>query len=225
MTNQYKLTFSHSSLKDFAQCPLAYYHKRILKDVTSVQGEAAIFGVEAHKHFEMRVKENTPLPEHYADYESVLFDKITDKKLEAERQFCFNEKLESVDWFAPDAWLRGVIDLVVWLDEETVWIVDFKTGKRRPEFDQLEAFAAFMMHCHPNIKTIRASYLWINVRPPAIDTETYTRDQLQGLWAAIMTKIRRVYKAAEHDVWPARPSGLCGWCDFNKQQGCDYARR
>ena len=221
----HKLSFSHTSLKDFANCPLAYYHKRVLKDVVFQQTDAAVFGVEAHKHFELRVTENKPLPDHYADYEPVLFDKIKGYKLEAEKQYCFNEKLEQVEWYAPDAWLRGVVDLVVWLDEETVWIVDFKTGKRRPEFDQLELFAAFIMHTNPQVKNVRASYLWINVKPPAIDTETYTREQLQGIWASVMTKIRRVYKASEHDVWPARPSGLCGWCDFKKQHGCEYSRR
>lgn len=220
-----KLSFSHTALKDFENCPLAFHHKRVLRDVSFVQTEAAVFGVEAHKHFELRVTEGKPLPANYSDYESVLFDKIGGYKLEAERQYCLNDKLEETEWYAKDAWIRGVIDLLVWLDDETVWVVDFKTGKRRPDFGQLELFAAFVMHTNPKVKTVRASYLWINVKPPAIDTEIYTRDQLNGIWASVMTKIRRVYKAAEHDVWPARPSGLCSWCDVKKQLGCAHSRR
>jgi len=42
------------------------------------------------------------------------------------------------------------------------------------------------------------------------------------VWAEVMKRIQRIRDAAEHDNWPARPSGLCRFCPC--QRDCDYAR-
>lgn len=216
-----KLSFSHTALKDFDNCPLAFYHKRIAKDVAFVQGDAARWGEEIHKHFENRIKDGTPLPAAVSSFESML-SHFDGKRHEVELKMCVNEKLEPVDWSAPDAWIRGIADAMVWLDEESVWIGDWKSGKRRPDFGQLKLFSLLTWQHYPNIKKCVTSFIWI--KDKMIDTETYHRDNANVLWAEVMPKIRRVYKANEIGKWPAKPSGLCGWCDVKKQLGCIYAR-
>lgn len=216
-----KLSFSYTALRDFENCPLAFKHKRILKDVSFVQGDAAKWGEEVHKHFENRVRDNTPLPFTLTSYEPML-SQFDGKRHECELKMCINEELKPVDWFADEAWIRGIADVMVWLDDKTVWIGDYKTGKRRPDFGQLELFSLLTWQHYPEIETCKTSFIWIQDKK--IDTETFNRADANKMWEKVMTKIRRVYKADETDTWPAKPSGLCGWCDVKKQLGCQYAR-
>lgn len=216
-----KLSFSHTALKDFANCPLAFQHKRVLKDVAFVQGPEAKWGEEVHKHFENRVKHQTPLPFTLSQFEPIL-SQFDGKRCEVELQMAVNDKLQPVEWFADDAWIRGIADVMVWLDDKTLWIGDYKTGKRRPDFDQLQLFSLLVWQHYPEIETCKTSFIWI--KDKKIDTETYQRADANQMWEKVMTKIRRVYKAHEVGVWPANPTGLCGWCDVKKQLGCQYAR-
>ena len=215
------LSFSHTALKDFINCPKAFHHKRILKDVTFVQGEAARWGEEVHKHFENRIKEGTALPFTLEAYEATLAQ-FDGKKTQCELQMAVNEKLEPCEWFASDAWLRGIADVMVWLDDKTVWIGDWKTGKRRPDFDQLKLFSLLTWQHYPEIEKCVTTFIW--VKDKALDTETFERKDANKMWEEVMTRIRRVYKAHEAGNWPAKSSGLCGWCDVKKQIGCTYAR-
>ncbi len=215
------LSFSHTALKDFDNCPKAFQHKRILKDVAFVQGPEAKWGEEVHKHFEDRIRDKTPLPFTLESYEPLL-STFDGKKTEVELQMCVNEQLKPTDWFAPDAWLRGIADVMVWLDDSTVWIGDWKTGKRRPDFGQLELFSLLTWQHYPEIQTCKTSFIW--TKDKAMDTEVFERANSNAMWEKVVSRIRRVYKAKEADNWPAKPSGLCGWCDVKKQLGCQYAR-
>ena len=216
-----EMSFSHTALKDFGNCPLSFYHKRILKDVAFIQGAEAKYGEEVHKHFENRIKLGTPLPLSLEAFNPILahFD---GKRHEVELQMAINDKLEPTEWYAKDAWIRGIADVMVWLDDTTVWIGDWKTGKRRPDFDQLELFSLLVWQHYPEIQTCKTSFVW--TKDKKIDTETFTRANANKMWENVMSRIRRVYKAQESNNWPAKPSGLCGWCDVKKQLGCVYAR-
>jgi hypothetical protein len=216
-----KLSFSHTALKDFENCPLAFQHKRILKDVVFVQGPEAKWGEEVHKHFEDRIKLQTPLPFTLSSFEPMLAQ-FDGKKHEVELQMAINEQMRPVEWTAPDAWIRGIADVMVWIAPNRVWIGDWKTGKRRPDFDQLKLFSLLTFQHYPDVEICDTSFIW--VKDKKIDSESFKREDANRLWEGVMAKIRRVYKAAEADNWPAKPSGLCGWCDVKKQKGCSYAR-
>lgn len=216
-----KLAFSHSSLKDFDNCPLAFYHKRVAKDVAFVQTEAARWGEEVHKHFENRVKLRTPLPHTLSAFEPTLalFD---GKESEVELKMAINDKMQPTEWMADDVWIRGIADVMVRLSKPKVWIGDYKTGKRRPDFGQLKLFSLLVWQHHPEVEECTTSYIW--TQDKRMDTEVFHRKDANKMWEEVISKIRRVYKSNDSGNWPAKPSGLCGWCDVKKQLGCVYAR-
>lgn len=217
----HKLSFSHTALKDFANCPLAFYHKRILKDVAFVQSDSARWGEEVHKHFENRVKGEAELPFTLAAFEPVL-SKFDGKEVKTEFMLCVNESLQPTDWFADDAWIRCIVDVGVWLSPTEVWLGDYKTGKRRPDFDQLKLSSLLLWQHYPEIQKCTTSFLW--TQDKKLDTEVFHRSDANKLWEEVISKIRRIYKARDSEQWPARPSGLCNYCDVRKQKGCTYAR-
>lgn len=84
------------------------------------------------------------------------------------------------------------------------------TGKRRPDFSQLELFALQTFVHFPKVQTVHSKFLWI--KEGKSDSEVYTRDKMPILWEKLLTRIKRIEKAAETNTWPAKPSGLCPWC-------------
>ncbi|HSJ72177.1 MAG TPA: PD-(D/E)XK nuclease family protein [Acidimicrobiia bacterium] len=138
--------------------------------------------------------------------------------------------------------IRGILDRMERITEtnldgserELLVITDYKTGKAPPEQYAHKAFFALKIYAllirvTRGITPDRVRLLYLN------GPTEYTMDindaqldamerQLQALWKAIQ-------KAIDTDVWPARTSALCDWCDFkdtlcpawNRGEGLDSA--
>ena len=52
-----------------------------------------------------------------------------------------------------DVWVRGVIDIGV-IGSDTAYLLDWKTGKHRPDSDQLKLFAALAFAIYPWISNV-----------------------------------------------------------------------
>lgn len=217
-----KLSHSFSSLKLFENCPLRYYYQRVAKTVKDLGGEASIYGDRIHKALEVRLKSNDDLPQDAAIYEPLVKSIEVIAKpgsLHLEQQLALTENFQPTEWFAKDAWLRSILDVLI-LRGDTAYIYDWKTGKRRPDFTQLEMFALQAFIHYPDIKTVKTSFIWL--KDNALDSRAFTRDQTDKLWEPLLARIRRIEHAAETDNWPARPSGLCKFCSAKHM--CDYAQ-
>lgn len=214
------LSHSFSSLKMFENCAYRYYHQRIRKTVVDTGGEASQYGERIHKSLEDRLKAQTPLPEEIAKLEPVVakLEKATSaNETHYEKELTINSDLQPTGWWANDAWLRSKLDVLILRDDDAV-VIDWKTGKRRPDFTQLEMFALQVFTHYPYIDKVSTSFVWL--KDPALDKETYTRDQTPKMWENLLTRTQRVEQAVKNDTWPAKPSGLCNYCpckDF-----CEY---
>ena len=89
-------------------------------------------------------------------------------------------------------------------------VLDWKTGKRRPDFSQLELFSLQVFTHRPEIERVSTKFIWL--KEGKADGEVYNRSQMPNLWTKLLTRIRRIEQAAEVNVWPAKPSGLCPYC-------------
>ena len=216
-----RLSHSYSAIKLYENCPLRYYRQRVLKDVVDDGGEASKYGERVHEFLEHRLKANTELPQDIAHYEVLCttVEKIANGgELLIEKELVLTEELKPTGWWEPDAWLRSKLDILV-LRGDTAYVMDWKTGKRNPDFFQMQMFACQVFKHFPQVQRCKTSLVWL--KHLQMDTEEYTRDQSNAMWAEIMKKIRRIYDSAEHDVWPAKPSGLCRFCPA--RHDCEYA--
>lgn len=207
-----KLTHSFSAIKMFENCPLQYYEVRIAKSVVNVGGEATKWGERVHKHLEDRLKEGTELPPESQSSEAICqaLEKLSaGGELLVEQEATLNESLQPTEWWGKAAWLRSKLDVLV-IKGPWAAVFDWKTGKRRPDFSQLELFALQTFVHFPKVQTVHSKFLWI--KDGKSDSEVYTRDQMPILWEKLLTRIKRIEKAAETNTWPAKPSGLCPWC-------------
>ena len=217
-----KLAHSYSALKQYDTCPKRYYHQRITKEVKDSVGEATLYGERVHKHLEDYLKTGAALPDDSVKLQPLCDTFRTsagDGGFFVEQEYTLNKDLQETGWWDADAWLRFKLDVLVVRDNGTAIVADWKTGKRRPDFDQLEMFALAVFSFWPAVNKVTSVFVW--TKENAMDKETYKREHIDDMWTRLLTRINRVEKSLETDVWPAKPSGLCRYCpckDF-----CEFA--
>lgn len=217
-----RLAHSYSSIKLYENCPYRYFRQRITKDVVDEGGEASKYGERIHQYLEMRLKENAQLPQEVAHYEGLCqsVEKIaTNGELHIEKELVLSDNLTPTGWWDDDAWLRSKLDILVTNGHDAV-VMDWKTGKRNPDFFQMQIFAAQVFKHFPDVVRVKTSLVWLKTME--MDTEQYNRVDINAVWAEVMKRIQRIHSSLEYDNWPARPSGLCRFCPA--RHDCDSAR-
>ena len=218
------ITHSFSALKMYENCPRRYMHQRINKEVQDEGSDASKYGERIHEALELRLRDQSPLTDETKKYESLcaaIEQESEDGELFVEQKMTLNKNLTPTEWFAPDAWFRSVLDvLMIHENQKKAFVLDWKTGKRRPDFTQMEIFALQVFKHYPKVDSVTSALVWLG--DYKMDTQVYKREQSNEMWAKIMARINRIYESLEHDTWPPKPSGLCPWCPA--KHICDYAK-
>lgn len=208
--------WSFSSLTSFETCPKRYYHLKCVKDVTEVPNEATTWGTTVHKHLEDRVALGTPLPQAIAGYESFVA-KIAahpGEKL-VEQQMAITADFKPTGWTSETAWCRGIVDVGL-LTGKRALLLDWKTGKRKPDSSQLQLFAGLAFVHFPNVEVVATAFVWL--KEGKTDKASFKRQDAPVIWQEFVPRVRRMERAYEENKFPPKPSGLCGkWCPVPKR--------
>lgn len=219
-----QLSHSYSSLKMYENCPKRYYHQRITKEVSDSGSEATRYGERVHKALEERLLDDNVLSQETIQYEA-LCNSIAKMKehpdfseLLLEEKLTVTEDFTPTGWWSDDAWLRSILDVLVLFKDKAI-VMDWKTGKRRPDFTQLEMFALQVFSHFPHINRVTTSFVWL--KDMKQDKRSYCRELSFEMQVDLNGRIDRINKSLENDDFPAKPSGLCRWCPC--YEWCDYA--
>jgi hypothetical protein len=214
-----KFAWSYSALTGYETCPKQHYHLKVAKDVREAPSKAMLEGQKVHAAFEQRVRDKKPLPGNLSQHEPLCkrFDK-TSGSVSVELKLALNQSLEPTEFFARDAWLRGVLDVMV-TKGKVAKVFDYKTGKRKPDSEQLKLFAAIVFAAYDHIEIVDTSFLWLNTRE--VDSARFQRDPDENIiWREFEPRVQSMSDAYDSGHFPARPSGLCrGWCPVKT---CDH---
>ena len=134
-----------------------------------------------------------------------------------ELKMAANDKWEAVDWKAPDAYFRGIIDVHYEADEgKTVNIEDFKTGQVYPEHPkQMEDYVALVASHYPDAEKYVTRLIYVDqgvVTPPKV-TEAARIKPIRILLDG------RIALAEDDTIFPVKPGKQCGWCDYSRRYG------
>lgn len=216
-----QIAWSYSSLTAFESCAKRYYHLKVAKDVKDEKGAAALWGSQVHKHLEDRVALGTPLPQSLERFEPIT-KRIADapgQKL-VELQLAVTSSFQPTEWFAKDAWCRGIIDVGVLTGTQAV-LWDWKTGRRKPESDQLKLFAGLAFAHYPKLMTAFTGFIWMSDNK--VDKERFERSESADIWGAFAPRVIRLHRAYEEAKFPPKPSGLCrNYCPVPKHL-CEFS--
>lgn len=203
--------WSFTSYSAYLTCPKRFYLTRIAKAILEPETEVLRWGKSVHRALELRVKDDTPLPdgmkqwEKYARWAASIGGQVA-----TEQQVALDKHLTPVDYWSKDAWCRGVLDLTITGNSVAI-VCDYKTGKIRSDSDQLKLFAGFTFATQPQVQTVHTAYIWLN--HDKVTGERYERSQLDNIWNTFRPAIERIERSHASGDWPARPSGLCAnWC-------------
>ena len=209
---------SHSSLSLFNTCPRQYEARYITREVKFKQGPEAAWGDEVHKALEVHVRDGVPLPGNMVQYSTIataVMRRPGEKLLEA--QFAITRFGAPCEYFADEAWLRGKIDVVI-IDGARAYVVDYKTGKIKPDVAQLRRYAIMVMAKYPEVDRVYCGFAWLQAGVLSAPT-IYTRDRLSEMLNVEQLIRGQLESAYENGKFECRPSGLCnGWCDVVKCQ-------
>lgn len=212
--------WSYSALTAFETCPRRFELTRVTKQVFEPQTEATLWGNKVHKALEKYAKGTEALPpdmERYGRY----VDKILsyEGKRVVEERVALNKDLRPTKWMAKDVWVRGIIDIGV-VGSDRAYLLDWKTGKHKPDSDQLKLFAALAFAMYPWVDNVTTGFIWL--KEGKFDKEVFTREQLPEIWAEFLPRLSRVARAYVEDKWTPKPSGLCrNWCPVGKSL-CEF---
>ena len=214
------LPWSYSSLQAYETCPKRVYLTRITKQVVEAQTEATTHGNRVHKALEQYVGGKAGLSESMAAYKPMA-DKIktTPGEKLLEYRFGLTKALTPTTFFADDVWCRGVLDVNI-VRPALVITLDYKTGKRKLDTDQLRMFAGAALSLWPKTKKVKTGYIWLSTGQ--IDTEEFTQEDKLPIWQDFAHRVSRMEQSEKTGDWPANPSGLCReWCPVGKKL-CQY---
>jgi len=113
--------------------------------------------------------------------------------------------------------MRGVIDRIARARDGAIEIHDYKTGKRVPSqerIDQDRQLALYQIGVAERFgPEAKVRLIWHYLAADVVRSSTRTAEQLGALRDETMRLIDRVQ--AESD-YPARPTVLCGWCEYRE---------
>jgi len=208
-----KVAWSHSSLKDFEGCQRRYQEVKVLKNYPFTETEATRYGNQVHEALELYVKEGTPIPPQYAQFQPVM-DALLNKsgrKL-AEYEMALTADLLPTKWKADNVWVRGIADLLIVDDENlTAWVADYKTGNNKyPDRDQLVLMSIMVFAHFPHIRKVNSALLFL-VKNDIVKM-SMTADEAAKHWWKYRERYARLEASFANDVWNPNQTPLCGWC-------------
>jgi len=216
------IALSFSRLSDYEQCPLKFKSKYITKVYPDDSNNPAFAkGSAIHKQLEnyinfVRNEGDIPKMGQHASNASNMIDKLntlSKGNIYPEKQLAVDMNYKKCDWFAKPTkvkW-RAIIDCLVFLDDETLLIIDWKSGKFREYEDgpttQLKLTAVILFNLYPNIKNITSSYMFVeHKRTVKVD---FKRDQL----ASMQEKFDDAYTIVNQDGdFQFKKNKYCNWC-------------
>ena len=204
---------SYTFYRNWLNCPRQAWHVNIARDVKPAATEAMRWGTRVHEALEAYLGfEATPLPPELKHHEH-LYQFPVGYDVDVELKLGMHEDGSYCDFFDSDAWMRGVIDVLLTNPNVPTWavLIDHKTGKLREDPYELQLHACLLRAYNPTITAIKGWYNWLRDNQMGrvydlSDTES-TLEQVR--WTR--QKIEAAFALGER-AFPPRQSGLCPYC-------------
>jgi DNA helicase-2/ATP-dependent DNA helicase PcrA len=238
--------FSYSRLDTYKMCPSKYFYTYIQKEPRSFN-DAAVLGNIVHSVLEECLSDETPLDqealhleyskqkesydpsgiisEDLIDVGSVILDEFYDKH--SDEKFNIYEKELGFSFVIGNYLINGYIDRVDFYDEDTINIIDYKTGKWEVTQKglhqnlQLGIYALALSNVFPD-KNIRAELYYL--RSGKRKSHTFTKEDIEDVKVRLLSDIEKVVN--DTSFGPTGNERVCGFCEHAKSKACPtgYAR-
>lgn len=204
------MSYSHSSIKTYEQCPASYKFSRIDK-IPSESGPAAERGKLLHAEAEAVIKGGLPIVSEPMEHMLPMLLRLRDQGALSEEVISLTKDWEITDYDADDVRLRGIIDVLL-IEGPIAYVRDFKSGKKRDYSDQLKLYAAMVFAKYPDVNAIQPIIDYIDIKKSELYTRIMRKEEsLLREWIN-----ERMMKIDNDKIYAPNPSSLCSYCSFRK---------
>lgn len=222
MSEPIKVTWSHSSLKDYENCPRKYHEVKVLEKWPREETQQTLYGTKLHEQCELYVRDGRPLDDDFKFMQPMM------NKLMAmpgrkypEYEMALTSDLRVCNFKDPNRWVRGIADLVIIDDDNlTARVFDYKSGgDKYPDVSQLELMAIMIFKHFPHIRSVTGGLLF--VLKNTVFKCKIELDAADAIWWKYRERVARIEQAYANGVWNPKSSGLCKkycvvtTCEFN----------
>lgn len=220
--------WSYSKLKNFETCPKRHYHVDVVGDWGEPESQQLKDGNALHDAMARAIgnvggkvpdgSDARPLPDSLKQHESLVLRHRERRAVGAvvatELKLAINARFEPVDWFARDAWYRGIFDVLVTF-QKVALADDWKTGKVVDDSPQLRMGAVTLLAHNPGIELVHTRFIWL--KEDSTTEERVARADAPRVWADLAPRVEQLRVAYANpnpeEGFPATPSFLCRkWC-------------
>jgi CRISPR/Cas system-associated exonuclease Cas4 (RecB family) len=212
---KFEAPWGWSKLDTFRKCKKQFEYQYIQK-LPQPGNDAMARGNEMHETIEAYLQGwIVDLPPELAEWKEA-FDALKTSNFTAEQAIGLDNHWNVLpDWFDKRTWLRAKMDAKILKDKDTLRVIDFKSGKYRiPSEDQVELYAIVGYAMHPEVKTVKAEFWFID------QNDSYMREYSAEELERLKTKYEKAAEALYNtEVWVENPSRECKWCTYSKSKG------
>ena len=231
-----RFTWSWSQYSSFMTCPAKWMAEKYFKIIPYVESEAMRTGNMMHETAEHFVKQQIgethqqskihsqylPMVRKYCDV--LINAHKAGAQVFVEREMCVTNTFKQCGWWDNDTvWYRGKADAMILKgDKLVVW--DYKSGKLKPELEQLKLMCAFGALFYPEAQVFDGKLIFTAHDKVVGFDKTLTRAELRPVITDVIANVRRMEATWELGEGPARKCGLCkAYCgNFNCPHSGNY---
>lgn len=228
-------SWSYSKYKNYDTCPKRHYEVDIAKTYTE-SSEQLEWGNQVHDGLRDACKGEKPLPDSMKDYQhwvdefrSGVFANAREpwmkyfawpgSELMVEQKMAITKEFLPTQWFAHNAWFRGICDGVRFDPTKTVALArDWKTGKLLHDSRQLMLMTQCLFAHYPTLRRVKTEFVWL--KDDCVTAETFNRGTIMREWPPVLDHVKQMKHAADTMTYPPKPGKLCA--RFCPVQSCPY---
>lgn len=212
------IPYSYSKIATYNQCPKKFDFKYIQKIEEPIKNkEALLKGKCIHSLIENypNLSDNSLVPKYIDIFENFLKTKykvLLDIEHVSEEGIGLDKNLNPTDYKNGELF-RGFIDYYAFINENTMIIVDWKTGKAKDlkyqDFTQVMFYALYMFLKYPKLEKIKAMFIYVEHNTD--NSIIFERKFLENYKINFLENIKNI----EFDNnFNKKPQRLCEWCGY-----------
>lgn len=228
------ITWSHTKISDYLQCPHKFYEKYVKKSTRQVESAAMRKGNQVHKQLELAVNctdeldRSTRVKQLETDGLAPIIpvvERLRALGAAAELELGVKKDWTPCGFWDEDVWGRCKIDILA-AKEDRGLIVDWKTGSTKNLRYQTEnelKLHAVIAHAHfPELKIIGGRYYYTQEFRfyPTPPDKSYIFTNLIAERYRINELMGRIEYAVENEKCGTRKNNLCPWCEVKTCKYC-----
>lgn len=210
---------------DEGGCPKFAHYKHIIKIKEPEENSPAMArGSRIHQEAEDYLKNKTNIITPDMKIFEKEFKFLKKYGADAEADWTFRRDWTMTKWDDWDnAWVRVKLDAKLLYDDNSLQVIDFKTGKINEYPLQMKLYGVAGFLAHPEVDRIDTE-LWFLDHPKQKDKNpkivSYDRSEFEGLrkeWEM------RIMPMLRDRAFPPKPSRKCNWCFYRKENEANVA--